>query len=276
MKVTKLLPAIMLLPLSSPVAWAEDPALKTQEQKFAYAVGQQVGQQFVRQDLSIDQSAFDLGFKDALSKHEPRMTQDEFKAAFEWQRAETMKRREAMAKKNLDAGKTFLDENKKKPGVKELPNGLQYKIITEGKGKMPKVSDTVTVHYVGKLINGTEFDSSRKRGEPVTFQLGNVIKGWQELLPLMQEGAKWEAYIPANLAYGERGSAGTIGPNETLIFEIELISIAPTADKPQAGEDATGGAEEAKPAAGEKPATEKTELPAAKSSDKKSSESSKH
>jgi FKBP-type peptidyl-prolyl cis-trans isomerase FklB len=264
--IKNLLPAIALAPLCCQLAWADDAALQSQAQKFAYAVGQQVGQNITRQDIKIDQQAFDLGFKDALSKHDPRISKDEMKAAFEWQAAESNKQREAKAKENLETGKKFLEENKKKEGVKELAgSGVQYKVLEAGKGNKPKVTDTISVHYVGKLINGTEFDSSRKRGEPATFQLSSVIKGWQEILPLMEEGAKWEAYIPPSFAYGERGSPGGIGPNETLIFEIELLSIKPATNKePAAGEPAAAAgkpaakdSKESKPASEDKPAEKK-------------------
>jgi FKBP-type peptidyl-prolyl cis-trans isomerase FklB len=134
-------------------------------------------------------------------------------------------RLEELGKKNKKEGETFLTENKKKEGVKTLPSGLQYKVIKAGTGKKPKLADTVTTHYRGTLIDGTEFDSSYKRGQPATFQVSGVIPGWTEALQLMEEGAKWQLFIPSNLAYGERGMAGTIGPNATLLFEIELISV---------------------------------------------------
>lgn len=122
-------------------------------------------------------------------------------------------------------GKAFLDANKSKQGVKVLPDGLQYKVITEGKGKKPQLSDVVVVNYAGKLINGTEFDSSYKRGEPATFPVGAVIPGWVEVLQLMPVGSKWEVFIPSDLAYGEQGAPPAIGPNETLIFTIELLDV---------------------------------------------------
>jgi FKBP-type peptidyl-prolyl cis-trans isomerase FklB len=138
---------------------------------------------------------------------------------------EVMAKQAEVAKKNKAEGEAFLAENKKKEGVKTTPSGLQYKVIKPGKGKKPKSSDTVTVNYRGTLIDGTEFDSSYKRGQPATFQVSGVIPGWTEALQLMEEGAKWQLFIPSNLAYGERGAGGVIGPNATLIFEVELISI---------------------------------------------------
>jgi FKBP-type peptidyl-prolyl cis-trans isomerase FklB len=141
-----------------------------------------------------------------------------------------MEKQEALLKKNLEAGQAFLEANKKKEGVVTLPSGLQYKIITEGKGKQPKSTDTVVAHYRGTLTNGTEFDSSYKRNEPATFPVAGVIKGWQEVLPLMKEGAKWQVYIPAELAYGPRGAGDVIGPNEVLVFDIELLSVKSEAE----------------------------------------------
>jgi FKBP-type peptidyl-prolyl cis-trans isomerase FklB len=127
--------------------------------------------------------------------------------------------------KNQKEGEAFLAENKKKEGVITLPSGLQYKVIKAGSGNKPKATDTVTVHYQGTLVNGTEFDSSYRRGQPVSFPVNGVIPGWTEALQLMEAGAKWQIVIPSNLAYGDRGAGPQIGPNATLIFEIELISI---------------------------------------------------
>jgi len=130
-----------------------------------------------------------------------------------------------LAKKNLEEGKAFLAKKAKTDGVVTLPSGLQYKVITAGTGKTPKLTDKVTTHYRGTLINGTEFDSSYKRGEPATFPVQGVIAGWTEALQLMKEGAKWKLFIPAKLAYGKPGKGGKIGPNATLIFKIELLSV---------------------------------------------------
>jgi FKBP-type peptidyl-prolyl cis-trans isomerase FklB len=129
-----------------------------------------------------------------------------------------------MAEKNLSEGKAFLEENKKKEGVKTLSSGLQYKVLAEGFGKTPKAADNVTVNYKGTLINGAEFDNSYKRGQPATFKVNGVIKGWTEALQLMNEGSKWQLFIPPELGYGDRG-AGPVPPNSTLIFEVELISV---------------------------------------------------
>jgi len=130
-----------------------------------------------------------------------------------------------MAETPQQKGEAFLKENATKEGVKTLPSGLQYKEIKAGTGKTPKATDTVSVHYRGTLINGKEFDSSYKRGEPAEFPVNRVIPGWTEALQLMKEGSKWMLYIPSKLAYGERGAGGDIGPNETLIFEVELLKV---------------------------------------------------
>jgi len=131
----------------------------------------------------------------------------------------------AQSLKNKTDGEAFLATNKTNPGVVTLPDGLQYKVIVEGTGDRPTKNDSVIVHYAGTLIDGTEFDSSYKRGEPISFPVSRVIAGWVEALQLMQKGATWELYIPSNLAYGERGAPPTIGPNETLIFKVQLIDI---------------------------------------------------
>ncbi|HEY7160344.1 MAG TPA: FKBP-type peptidyl-prolyl cis-trans isomerase, partial [Acidobacteriota bacterium] len=133
------------------------------------------------------------------------------------------------AEDNKKKGDAFLAENKTKEGVVTTASGLQYKVLRPGKGPKPKLEDTVTTHYRGTLLDGTEFDSSYKRNEPVSFQLKGVIPGWTEALQLMETGAKWQIFIPADLAYGPKGAGGVIGPNETLIFEVELISIQPAA-----------------------------------------------
>ncbi|MBI3546125.1 MAG: FKBP-type peptidyl-prolyl cis-trans isomerase [Gammaproteobacteria bacterium] len=219
---------LSLIALSiSTTAFGKEPAtgLKTDKQKFSYSVGTQIGQNIKRQNLDVDNKAFAQGIEDAMSGAKPRMKADEMQASVQAHYKKEMEKQQAMAAKNTEAGKAFLEANKKKEGVVSLPSGLQYKVITEGKGKQPKATDTVVAHYRGSLINGTEFDSSYKRNEPATFPLTGVIKGWQEVLPLMKEGSKWQVYIPAELGYGDRGAGNVIGPNETLIFDIELVSV---------------------------------------------------
>lgn len=208
-------------------AWGKEPAsgLKTDKQKFSYTAGYQIGQNLKRQNLDLDSKAFSQGAQDAITSAKPRLKPEEMQAAIQNQQKKDMEKQAAVAKKNLDAGQSFLEANKKKEGVTTTASGLQYKIITEGKGKQPKSTDTVVAHYRGTLINGTEFDSSYQRNEPATFPVAGVIKGWQEVLPLMKEGAKWQVYIPSDLAYGPRGAGGEIGPNEALIFDIELLSV---------------------------------------------------
>jgi FKBP-type peptidyl-prolyl cis-trans isomerase FklB len=168
------------------------------------------------------------GMKDEFAGNKELLTQQEIASiiatAQENVKSKIQEKAMEQLEKNKKDGEAFLAENKKKTGVKTLPSGLQYKVIKEGKGKSPKDTDTVTVNYRGTFIDGTEFDSSNKRGEPATFAVNGVIKGWTEALTLMKEGAKWQLFIPANLAYAERGAPG-IPPNSTLIFEVELIKI---------------------------------------------------
>jgi FKBP-type peptidyl-prolyl cis-trans isomerase FklB len=171
-----------------------------------------------------------------MSGGKPLLTEQEIKdvitALQKDLQAKQQEKMRVLAEKNKKEGESFLAENKKKDGVITLASGLQYKIIKNGGGKMPKATDSVTVNYRGTLIDGTEFDSSIKRGQPATFQVSGVIPGWTEALQLMREGSKWQLFIPSNLAYGERGAGGSIGPNAVLIFEVELISINKP-EKPQ-------------------------------------------
>jgi len=146
--------------------------------------------------------------------------------------AKQKERAKVLGEKNKKEGEAYLEANRKKKGVKVLPSGLQYKVITEGKGKTPKATDTVTVNYKGTLIDGTEFDSSYKKGQPATFPVNKVIPGWTESLQLMKEGSKWQIVVPPALAYKEMGAGNMIGPDATLIFEIELISVKPAEAKP--------------------------------------------
>jgi FKBP-type peptidyl-prolyl cis-trans isomerase FklB len=157
-----------------------------------------------------------------MTEEEIRQTMMAFQKEMMAKQEEQMKK---AGEKNKKEGEAFLAENKKKEGVITLPSGLQYKVIKAGQGKKPQASDKVTVHYRGTLINGTEFDSSIRRGQPATFPVSGIIPGWSEALQLMQEGAQWQLFIPPNLAYGERGAGNVIGPNSTLIFEVELISV---------------------------------------------------
>jgi FKBP-type peptidyl-prolyl cis-trans isomerase FklB len=215
---------------ASPVLAAEKLELKTQKDKVSYAIGMDMGNGLKKNEVDVDPDIVAKAIKDVMSGSKPLMTEQEVKTAImDLQKdlqAKQQERAKVQGDKNKKEGETFLAKNKTKDGVKTLPSGLQYKVITEGKGKSPKASDTVTVQYRGTLIDGTEFDSSYKRGQPATFPVGGVIKGWTEALQLMKEGSKWQLFIPSDLAYGANGTqGGPIGPNAVLIFEVELGSI---------------------------------------------------
>jgi len=207
----------------------EKKALQTAKEKQSYSIGADIGSKLKSQSIDIDTDLFSQGLKDAFSGGKLLLTEQEMKDTLTALQKELMEkqaeRNKQLGEKNKKEGEAFLSENKKKEGVKTLPSGLQYKVIKEGTGKTPKAEDTVVTNYRGTLIDGTEFDSSLKRGQPATFPVKGVIPGWTEALQLMKEGSKWELFIPSNLAYGERGAGGVIGPNATLIFEIELISV---------------------------------------------------
>ncbi len=200
---------------------------KTEKEKFSYAIGFQVGQSFKREGLDIDTDAIAEAIKDVLKDEKLKMTMDEMRAAVEAFQAKQAEKIAASGEKALKEGQAFLATNAKKAGVKTLPSGVQYKVIKKGSGKQPKATDSITANYRGTLINGTEFDSSYKRGQPATFGVNQVIKGWQEILPMMHEGDTWEVYIPSDMAYGAKGAGANIGPNEALVFEIELIKVNP-------------------------------------------------
>jgi len=199
---------------------------KTQKERLSYAVGVQMGSSLKQQGLTdLDPKVVGQAIADVLADAKFKVSQEDMQAAITAYQQEANAKRNAAASKQKTAGDKFRAENKKRKGVTELANGIQYEVLKDGKGAKPKKTDTVTVHYHGTLIDGTVFDSSVKRGKPATFPLNGVIKGWQEVLPLIPTGAKWKVVIPPELAYGERGAGGSIGPNETLIFEIELIEI---------------------------------------------------
>ena len=203
--------------------------LKTQKDKLSYAIGMNIGQSMKKDSLDIDPAILTRGLKDAMTGDKLLMTDDEAKAVMTEFRTEMMKKKQAEAQQVGDAnkleGQQFLAANKAKPGVVTLPSGLQYKVLKEGTGPKPTAADTVVCNYRGTLINGTEFDSSYKGGQPASFGVGQVIKGWTEVLQLMPVGSKWQVFVPSDLAYGERSPAPEIGPNSTLIFEIDLLSI---------------------------------------------------
>lgn len=207
------------------MAGAAGPSLATDKEKFSYTVGIQIGQSLMEDGLDIDVNALGQAIRDVVEGNTPRLSMDEMQTAIQTFQTKQAEAREASARDNLRAGQAFLAENRAKSGVVETRSGLQYQVIEEGNGRQPGAQDTVVVNYRGTLINGTEFDSSYRRGEPVTFPVNAVIPGWREVLPLMKVGAKWKVFIPADLAYGERGAGANIGPNETLIFDIELLGI---------------------------------------------------
>lgn len=225
-----LLTAVLCIMLLANHAAAGDNAtLKNEKDKVSYSIGLNIGNNFKGQSVDINPDALLKGIKDALSGSKPLMTDKEIQetlTAFQKQMtAKQAERAKALGEKNKKEGETFLAENKKKEGIKTTASGLQYKIIKAGNGAKPKATDTVTVNYRGTLVDGTEFDSSYKRGEPATFPVNGVIPGWVEALQLMPVGSKWQLFLPFNLAYGEHGSGREIGPNAALIFEVELIAI---------------------------------------------------
>jgi len=225
-----LLNFLLVLGLSAGICQADGKVdLKEEKNKSGYSIGYQVGTDFKHQKIEIRPEMLLRGIEDALGEQSPAMTNEEMRQTLiSLQRKVTAaqeKKNKKEAEKNLKEGQDFLARNSQKPGVKTLPSGLQYKVIKEGSGASPKAEDSVTVHYRGTLVNGEEFDSSYSRSQPVTFHANRVIKGWQDALLMMQEGAKWQLFIPPHLAYGEVGARPRIGPNNTLIFEVELLSV---------------------------------------------------
>jgi FKBP-type peptidyl-prolyl cis-trans isomerase FklB len=207
----------------------EKTELKSQKDSVSYAIGLDIGQRLKQQSVNVDPDLVARGIRDVDSSAKRLLTEDQAQSVMNTFQQQLMAKRDSMNKaigeKNKKDGEAFLAENKKKEGVTTLPSGLQYKVIKMGTGKKPKADQTVTVNYRGTLLDGTEFDDSYKRGEPVTFQVGGVIKGWTEALQLMPVGSKWQLFIPPDLAYGVRGAGEVIPPNSTLIFEVELLSI---------------------------------------------------
>src|SRR6266536_563187 len=213
-------------------AFAEDrPALKDAKDKVSYSIGLDIGMTFQKQKMEINSDVLAAGVKDGLSGAKPLLSTEEVRQVMTQfskdMREKTAAANKEAADKNTKEGEKFLAENKAKPGIKTTASGLQYKVEKEGSGTPPKETDIVVVNYRGTLIDGTEFDSSYKRGEPATFPIDRVIKGWTEALQLMKPGAKYQLFIPSNLAYGPGGTGGDIGPNSTLIFEVELLSVKP-------------------------------------------------
>jgi FKBP-type peptidyl-prolyl cis-trans isomerase FklB len=203
--------------------------LKTPKDKASYAIGMNIGKGLHKDSVDVDPAILLRGLKDGMAGGKTLLTDDEAKSAMVAIQADLRKKQEAkmavVGDANKKEGDEFLAQNKTKEGVVTLPSGLQYKILKEGTGPKPSASDSVVCNYKGTLIDNTEFDSSYKRGQPATFPVGQVIKGWTEVLQLMPVGSKWQVFVPSDLAYGPRAPGGAIGPNSTLIFEIELLSI---------------------------------------------------
>jgi FKBP-type peptidyl-prolyl cis-trans isomerase FklB len=208
---------------------ASKPALNTTEQQASYAIGLSIGRNIRSDGVEVDVAALLRGLQDALTKASPLLSEEQCRAALQqFQQAQQNKmaqKQQAAGDKNKRDGAAFLAANKAKAGVVTLPSGLQIQVLKEGTGGTPKLEDTVTTHYHGTLIDGTVFDSSVERGEPATFPVGGVIRGWTEALQRMKVGGKYRLFIPSELAYGPRGAGGVIGPNAVLIFEIELLGI---------------------------------------------------
>lgn len=222
----RLLVVATTLALAPLAAQAE---LESQNEKFSYALGFQIASQIkqrLQQDnLEIDGDAFSQAVSDIMGDVEPRLTQEQMQAALSAEQERRQQEMEALAQENLQASEAFLAENRDRDGVKETDSGLQYEVLEEGDGASPAEEDTVVVHYQGTLPDGTVFDSSRERGEPASFQLSGIIPAWQEALPMMKEGGKWRLYVPPKLAYGQQGAGNVIGPNQALVFEIELLEV---------------------------------------------------
>jgi len=226
-------PPVVKESTKTPAKPAETSAFKSRKEKFSYALGMNIGnglgQNLKKQSVDFDPSLVANGLKDSLSGGKTLMTVEEAQVVLkevqvEMQKEQQEKMKEA-AERNRSSGDAFLAANKDKEGVVTLPSGLQYKILTEGTGPKPTADDSVVCNYRGTLVDGKEFDSSYKRGQPATFPVKGVIKGWTEALQLMPVGSKWELFVPPGLAYGEQGVGADIGPNSTLIFEVDLVSI---------------------------------------------------
>jgi len=213
----------------APFALAADAELKDQKDKVSYSIGLDIGNTLKRQMIDVNADILSKGLKDGLTGTKPLMTEEQTKETMATLQKDMLAKQAAVKKeqgeKNAAEGKKFLEENKKKEGVKTTASGLQYKALKEGTGATPKATDTVKVNYRGTTIDGNEFDSSYKRGEPASFPVNRVIKGWTEGLQLMKVGSKYQFFVPADLAYGERGAGADIGPNATLIFDVELLDV---------------------------------------------------
>jgi len=252
----KLLTAVCIIffCFTATVLAQEATPLKEQKDKLSYSVGVTIGKSMKRDSIDVNPELLVQGIKDGIAGGKFLLTDEEmvetFKTLQQDMAAKQAEERKALAEKNLKEGEQFLAENAKKEGVVTRPSGLQYKIITQGSGKQAKSTDTVTVNYRGTLIDGTEFDSSYKRNEPASFPLNEVMAGWTEGVSLMKVGSKWQLFIPSKLGYGENGAGDVIGPNATLIFEVELLDTkdASAAKKPAKTKTAPAKKTTSKPA----------------------------
>jgi FKBP-type peptidyl-prolyl cis-trans isomerase FklB len=233
MKMKLVAAAVMSLAMSTAIAATDDGALNSDLDKLSYSIGADLGKNFKKQGIEISPAAMAKGLQDGMSGSSLLLTEDQMKDVLSKFQKDLMAKRNLEFTKKADdnkaKGEAFLNQNKAKDGVVTLPSGLQYKIIETGKGAKPGKEDTVTVDYTGTLIDGQVFDSSEKTGKPATFKVSQVIPGWTEALQLMPSGSTWEVVVPASLAYGTRSVGGPIGPNETLIFKIHLISVKKSA-----------------------------------------------
>lgn len=220
--------AVCVLPAAIMLAGCQqdDAKLETNVDKMSYGIGLSMGRSVKNQPIEVNADAIIVGLQDALAEKDQRIDEETIRTAFAAVRDEAMAKQAKEAEENIQKGKDFLAENAKKEGVVTTASGLQYQVLTEGKGDMPKADDTVTVNYHGTLTDNTVFDSSVDRGEPATFRVNQVIPGWTEALQLMKVGEKVRLYIPSELAYGDRSPSPKIPGNSVLIFEVELLSIA--------------------------------------------------
>jgi FKBP-type peptidyl-prolyl cis-trans isomerase FklB len=229
MKIKLVAATVMTIAMSASIAATDNASLKTDTDKLSYSIGVDLGKNFKKQNIDMNPQALAAGMKDSMAGGQLQLTEQQMKEVLDNFQKELLARRNAEFNKrssdNKAKGEAFLSENKQKEGVVELPSGLQYKILKNGSGEKPSKTDTVTVEYTGRLIDGKVFDSSERVGKPATFKVSQVIPGWTEALQLMPAGSEWEIYVPADLAYGPRSVGGPIGPNETLIFKIHLLSV---------------------------------------------------
>lgn len=238
-----ILAAVMLaIPMASS-AQGKTPMLDSNLQKFSYAMGYRMARDLLKQGvIEVDAQALTTGVEAAMAGDSFLFSPEEIRTAMVEYQKELVDRRAKIALSNQDAGKAFLLANGQKEGVKKLPDGIQYTVLVEGKGEQPGLKDTIKVHYVGTLLSGSEFDSSRGRGDPAQFKLNQVIPGWQTALAQMPTGSRWKVWIPADQGYGLRGSGAQIGPNETLVFDIELLDIVEKGEVESSAEESTEAA----------------------------------